>query len=337
LRHVAGAAFECVGTRGEFTNYSGVAAMAVALAEEFVESRVFGAGGSGYGKLERAFFGSGVRGAEGGNGLALGLAVREELGRKQFVVEVPAASCAESAVGGAGAGSGGGVALGSTSECCGVSRSCSSAGVRGPNYERNQANRLRKKQQKKDRKVSAEVELKSRACLDSGKYWFGVLSDGEQVELKKSRADMLRQQNLLRAQQAKDKLARIVEEKKTGLFEKKYEAERVRVEAKLSCISQQRGIVKPVGGWAATVVSSVGSSVAGPRSVPSMLSGSVSPNSSISVEALVKLEKRLLDLETREKVVVAENVKIKAEYARREKIWQSSDDMYDTPDWLRRC
>jgi len=208
---------------------------------------------------------------------------------------------------------------------------------RGPNYERNQANRLRKKQQKKDRKVSAEVELKSRACLDSGKYWFGVLSDGEQVELKKSRADMLRQQNLLRAQQAKDKLARIVEEKKTGLFEKKYEAERVRVEAKLSCISQQRGIVKPVGGWAATVVSSVGSSVAGPRSVPSMSSGSVSPNSSISVEALVKLEKRLLDLEIREKVVVAENVKIKAEYARREKIWQSSDDMYDTPDWLRRC
>jgi len=209
--------------------------------------------------------------------------------------------------------------------------------ARGPNYERNQANRLRKKQQKKERRVSADADLKFRAHLDSGKYWAGVLGGEEQVELKRSRAEMLQQQNLLRAQQAKDKLARIVEEKQTGLFEKRYEAERLRVESKLRVISERRGVAPVVGGWAQTVVSGVPSRASGSGVVPSLLSGSVSPNSSISVEALVKLEKRLLELETREKVIVAENMKVKAEYARREKVWQSSDDMYNTPDWLRRC
>jgi len=150
-----------------------------------------------------------------------------------------------------------------------------SVGGRGPNYARNRAAR----EKKKNKRRVAGFEGASSASV------FSQCSEETQRELRESRARRYVAENQLAEERAVASRASLKRDDATRFGETKFELARQRTELKLRALQEKRLGVRD-GGWAETVYSE---GVAGVASVPLVSSGSVSPNSSISVAEEVKL------------------------------------------------
>lgn len=178
--------------------------------------------------------------------------------------------------------------------------------LRGPNYERNKENREKRKRVKargkesgigvggnaasrrdwRDRSGSADVSL-----VGSKRAWTRVDGDVEK-KLQETRAERLIKENERAVVRARVEAEKLLEYERSGAIQREA---RARVEVLDGQLSGRYSLVGGgrARGWVETVVSAPSSSSAGSKgkipSVPSLSSGSVSPNSSISVEESVRL------------------------------------------------
>jgi len=183
---------------------------------------------------------------------------------------------------------------------------------RGPNWARNRLSRDKKKASKRcksDQPTGVSEPMGHGGVIQGRGAWTCVNQDTVR-RLQETRAKRLLEENEKATIRARVEAQKLLEYERSGAIQREARAKVEVLDGQLS------GKYSLVGGgrargWVETVVSSPASSIpsasGGGASVPSLSSGSVSPNSSISVEESVRLVKRNVELEEQ----AVENAEVK--------------------------